>query len=543
MSDTLFNFDEDKPQKEVTCLGMVFKNEDERKEFFRNELRKKLPALKKIDGFPIGEDEDIIALSDPPFYTACPNPWLNDFIEEWEKDKSKTPNRVDNFVVDEPFASDVSEGKNNPIYNAHSYHTKVPHPAIMRYILHYTQPGDIIFDGFAGTGMTGVAAQMCGNPDLETKTKIEKEWEEQGRGKPVWGPRKAILGDLSPIASFIAYNYNTPVDIDKFKAEAERILKEVEDELGWMYYTLQEGQEHKQDIIDKVIEQLPNCKTPKEAKALLDGSGLLFGKINYTVWSDVFICPECMGEIVFYDVAVDHVDGSVRDEFNCPHCNSIRTKSNSEKMWETTFDNSTGGIVRKRKSVPIKINYSILDNRFYKRLDVLDEIILYKLKHFGDLNWFPKDRIIDGDEIGRLKNLNITKVNQLLPIRATLFCSKFITRGKYSSKFQILITSALLNLTWMYRWRLNGKGGTTSGTYYICATPQENNPAQQIGRKIKDFCQAFQLIARQHNLVFVGSSHQLFIQAETVDYIFTDPPFGANIMYSELNFLWESWLK
>jgi hypothetical protein len=30
---------------------------------------------------------------------------------------------------------------------------------------------------------------------------------------------------------------------------------------------------------------------------------------------------------------------------------------------------------------------------------------------------------------------------------------------------------------------------------------------------------------------------------ETVDYIFTDPPFGGNLMYSELNFLWEAWLK
>jgi hypothetical protein len=60
----------------------------------------------------------------------------------------------------------VSEGKNDPIYNAHSYHTKVPHKAIMRYILHYTQPGDIVFDGFCGTGMTGVAAQMCGDREV-----------------------------------------------------------------------------------------------------------------------------------------------------------------------------------------------------------------------------------------------------------------------------------------------------------------------------------------------------------------------------------------
>ena len=28
-----------------------------------------------------------------------------------------------------------------------------------------------------------------------------------------------------------------------------------------------------------------------------------------------------------------------------------------------------------------------------------------------------------------------------------------------------------------------------------------------------------------------------------LDYVFIDPPFGSNINYSELNFLWESWLK
>mgnify|MGYP001950492568 FL=1 len=33
------------------------------------------------------------------------------------------------------------------------------------------------------------------------------------------------------------------------------------------------------------------------------------------------------------------------------------------------------------------------------------------------------------------------------------------------------------------------------------------------------------------------------MSSATVDYIFTDPPFGGNLMYSELNFLWEAWLK
>ena len=34
-------------------------------------------------------------------------------------------------------------------------------------------------------------------------------------------------------------------------------------------------------------------------------------KINYTVWSDVFICPSCTNEIVYWDVAVDIEDKKI----------------------------------------------------------------------------------------------------------------------------------------------------------------------------------------------------------------------------------------
>jgi hypothetical protein len=185
-----FDFKEKGP---VICLGKKFENEADRRAYFRDELRKKLPEMKKIEGFPIGKDEDIILLSDPPYYTACPNPRLNDFIAEWEKKNKELEakgKRKMNFEVKEPYASDVSEGKSNPIYLAHAYHTKVPHPAIMRYIMHYTQPGDIIFDGFAGTGMTGVASGKCLDENEINEYKIA--------GQP--GIRHCILGDLSPIA-------------------------------------------------------------------------------------------------------------------------------------------------------------------------------------------------------------------------------------------------------------------------------------------------------------------------------------------------------
>ena len=114
----------------MKCLGLEFENDDARRAHFTEELCKKLqyPEFRKIEGFPIGEDEDILKLSDPPYYTACPNPWIADFIEEWESQKPEKP--ADYHYHREPFAADVSEGKNDPIYCAHSYHTKVPHKAI-----------------------------------------------------------------------------------------------------------------------------------------------------------------------------------------------------------------------------------------------------------------------------------------------------------------------------------------------------------------------------------------------------------------------------
>jgi len=41
------------------------------------------PEFRKIEGFPIGTDEAILALSDPPYYTACPNPFLKEILAEW----------------------------------------------------------------------------------------------------------------------------------------------------------------------------------------------------------------------------------------------------------------------------------------------------------------------------------------------------------------------------------------------------------------------------------------------------------------------------
>lgn len=59
-------------------------------------------------------------LSDVPEYTACPNP----FIEEFLTENGAQYNEKKDKYHREPFAADVSEGKTDAIYTAHTYHTR-----------------------------------------------------------------------------------------------------------------------------------------------------------------------------------------------------------------------------------------------------------------------------------------------------------------------------------------------------------------------------------------------------------------------------------
>jgi len=521
-----------KKGKSLICLGITFENDEERRNYFTKKLCEKLqdPKFHKIEGFPIGSDEDILALSDSPYYTACPNPWIADFIKEWESQKPEKP--ADYKYHREPFAANVSEGKNDPIYNAHSYHTKVPHKAIMRYILHYTEPGDIVFDGFCGTGMTGVAAQMCGdrsvveslgyqvNPDGSI---MQQETDENGKIRWVpfskLGVRRAVLNDLSPAATFIAYNYNTPVDVKAFEKEAKHILKEVEEECGWMYET-----KHS------------------------DGQ---IGRINYTVWSDVFVCPECSGEVVFWEVAVDKEAGKLNDEFPCPHCSAKLTKRNMDRGWVMKYDSAIKETIKQVKQVPVLINYSVGKKSFKKEPDEFDFSLIEKIENSEIPYWFPTERMIEGKESRRNDSIGITHAHHFYTKRNLWVMSACWKRLlKAGNRFPFLFTSSQRALSKMasiaFSYFFHGGGGFvnagTKGTFYIPSINPEVSVFHSLTSRIKSL--EFSFEANLNNLTIENKSATCSSKTpqNSIDYMFIDPPFGSNINYSELNTLWETWL-
>ena len=79
------------------------------------------------------------------------------------------------------------------------------------------------------------------------------------------------------------------------------------------------------------------------------------------------------------------------------------------------------------------------------------------------------------------------------------------------------------------------------GTLYVPSINVENSPFNLLRSKSQDFSE-IQTGRARDSLVSCQSSTTLSLESQRVDYIFIDPPFGANLMYSELNFLWEAWL-
>jgi 16S rRNA G966 N2-methylase RsmD len=478
-----------------------------------------LRRFKNATGFPDGPDAAILRLSDPPYYTACPNPFARRFTEHFG-----TPHdEGDDDYHREPFASDVSEGKYDRLYQAHSYHTKVPHKAIMRYLAHYTDPGDVVLDGFAGSGMTAVAAALMDDPDDELKATITEERENAGLDAPRWGLRRALVQDLGPAATFIAAGFARPLDVAGFKDAAQDVLDELCEEIGWMYET--------------------NHPHGPEVK----------GFINFTVWSQVLGCPQCGAEVVFHEVAMKD-DGRVRKEFTCPQCDAQLKKGDMDRLFETTTDLATGEPTERLKRKAVLINYDVGEDTFEKEPDADDHETLRKIETLPlsetvPTNAFPIEAMNHGS---RIAPKGVDHVHQMYLPRAAQVAGRLWEKvGETEDRrlrhmLRFWGEQALWGMSAMNRYVPTHYSHTNqylSGVYYLGSQHAEVTPWYNLQNKLKRMASAFTGYAaiEQESLVSTGSTETLFAPSGSVDFIFTDPPFGENIHYADLNYLVESW--
>ena len=463
---------------------------------YKEELKNKLEELKEIEGFPKGRDEDILEFSNPPYYTACPNPFIEEFIMN---NGSKYDPDLDKYKK-LPYTSDIDTKKNDALTNAHSYHTKSPWHAIQQYIEHFTMKGDVVLDCFSGSGMTGIAIQ---------KTK-----------------RKGILIDLSPLASFLSYNYSSSVSKDRFLGASGKIIEEVENELSWLLET-----KHSDGRI---------------------------GRIKSILFSDELVCPVCSSEFVLWDYAVNHEQGEFQDPFVCKKCNAEITKSDCSRVLKEIYDPYIGSTVSQVASSPVEILYEIDGKRHKKAPDSFDFELLERINNTEIPYQFPTQRMPEGGETRRNDRYGLTHIHHYFTKRNLFILSAILDRitkvndKNIQDKLRITFNSLILRSSKKAILHVsnyfNGGGGyisTISGNMYIPSLFFEVEVLEQFrtrSLKINEINK--QSFDSDSVLISTQSSTNLSnIPTNSVDYIFVDPPFGENLMYSELNFIYEAWFN
>ena len=390
-------------------------------------------------------------------------------------------------MASSPPVMGMSAGKNTYTYDAHTYHTKVPPQGIAELLNHYLPDGGLVLDPFAGSGMTGVAARTLGYD--------------------------CILNELSPAAAFIANQFNAYIAPDLFESGIKAILQETQQVRNFLYSTT-----------------CRECGKPTE--------------LQYVVWSYHVVCPNCDNEFQLWDYCRSY-GATVREHkilktIECPSCKSLLRKSSLER----------------KTPCPVLIGYKCCRSRQQEvthipnqeDIDLIQSISQRPLIIDG---FTPRYRLYDGVNLRQPINHGLDSVDKFYTARNLSAMSHLWTaihrveNEELGAFLAFVFTSLYQRVTKLSEFRFWGGSGNTA-RFNVPYIFNEANVFLTFIRKAKSISDHLRTTAQAYQgstIVINGSATSLAdIPNESIDLVFTDPPFGANINYSEMNILWEAWL-
>lgn len=373
----------------------------------------------------------------------------------------------------------VSGQRNTALYNAHSYHTKVPPEAITPFIKHFSRPGDVVLDPFCGTGMTGVAAQLSG--------------------------RRAVLSDLSVVATHLAYNHTRPCD--------PKVLQRTFDEIA--------------ADLDAEFREIYACTDGDER-----------GYILYTLWGRDAVCPHCQANFSIWD-SIDRQTGRMPSVLKCPKCNRESAKNGLKY---------TG-------NRPVLLSYKRENGQRVERAPTSEDIALIQEQSVIPTSWYPNVDIDTTREMYIRSALHLQGIERIadfyMPRNLRALSSLWARIQQVrDERVRAALTFAFTNTSWhgtrMRRFNARGGQRPLTGTLYIPQLSSEANVLEVMRNKIRQLRSYYETLGAQDGplpAVRLGSATRLSgIPDASIDYVFTDPPFGSNLFYADCNLIWESWL-
>lgn len=384
-----------------------------------------------------------------------------------------------------PMSGNTSAGKNTYTYDAHTYHTKVPPQGIVDFLQYYLPEGGLVLDPFSGSGMTGVAGRVSGFD--------------------------VILNELSPAACFISHNFTEVVSTDDFVSGLRSVMSGLSTLRRNLYTT-----------------ECRECGKDTE--------------ILYTVWSYRVLCSHCGDEFVLWDHCRRYGrtvrEHKILSEFSCPSCNATIKKKT----------------VKRTHAVPVLLAYKCCQKKQVEHpLMVPDLGRIKRLESEPMLaeGFFPITPIPDGANLNQPKRHGLDRIDRFYTPRNLSALSHIwkeihrIENPAIAGVLAFAFTSLYQRVSRLSEFRFWG-GSSNTANFNVPFIFNEANVFATFERKaasIFDHLETTAVNYRGKRIVIQNSATNLdYLPDESIDFIFTDPPFGANINYSDMNILWESWL-
>jgi 16S rRNA G966 N2-methylase RsmD len=380
-------------------------------------------------------------------------------------------------------AEELVVGRGDPAYMAHAYLTKVPVPAIVPFIEKYTRPGDVVLDPFAGSGMTGVAATICG--------------------------RRGRLSDISILGQHIGRNYVNLADPGQVRKQAAEVVRATRAALGDIY----------------VVPCIACGRSAQLAKS---------------VWSMLLECTGC-GKPVNYYRAFEATGDWRKPKMRCPHCDApvvSRQRRVGEERVLDYIDCTCSSTQREQPAAgsPVEID---LDEFAFPRVEITPDREMYQASALGRNNLTTIASFYEPRNLAVLATLR-DKIAE-------------VADEEIRSKLLFAFTACLTRASKRYQWSPQRPLNAANANYYVAPVFFEWNVYSLFERKvtavlhsddwIREMRGEGSLFASEVDVRYeIASADSLPLPDDSVDYVFTDPPFGSNLFYADMALFQEGWL-
>lgn len=409
--------------------------------------------------------------------------------------------------------------RSGAFYNTFPYPTKISPEAIAVYIACLTNPGDTVLDAFGGSGSTGIATLLCEHPTAKMKALAD----DLGV-KPNWGKRNAVLYEIGTYGSFAAKTLANRLNAKEFRCAVDNFVQRAETELGCYYRT--------KDVHGNE------------------------GVVRHIIWSEVLICPECDKELSYFENGTNRNPVQFTKTITCPHCGKTHDTDAFKPALESIYDLLLKKDVVQKKREPAWIYGTTNGENWDRKANNEDRVFIKTLeeREFEESDT-PKE--ICWGELHRAGyHLGITHLHQFYTKRNyTVMYKLWKLTEQYPDKVRdalqlLLLSYNATHCTMMTRVvaKRNAKDfvltGAQSGVLYISKLPVEKNILLGLKRKSIPFYEAYSLLEKCTGefIIHNSSSEEMLEKTGSIDFVFTDPPFGDFIPYAEVNQINELWL-